>query len=110
MNTTPGPWLDVDGVGGTVEQFNGLLVVRQSGNNHHEIKQLLEMMRAAVKQTPTVGAKASRTPGSVGPVPMRHEVFQAKYAIMIHRDIAAIRDQILDGGLPRGKVYSEGIL
>ena len=109
MSTTSGPWIDVDGNGGTVEHFNGLLVVRQSDNNHREIKQLLEMMRAAVKQTPTVGTKAPRTLKSA-PVPSRPEPLGIQFARMIHRDIAAIRDQILDGGLPGGKAYSDGIL
>jgi hypothetical protein len=36
--------------GGSVEEFNGLLVVRASQDVHREIKNLLEMMREAAKK------------------------------------------------------------
>ena len=38
------------------------------------------------------------------------EPLGVQFAQMVRRDISVIRDQILDGGLPGGKSYSEGIL
>ncbi|HEX6987586.1 MAG TPA: trypsin-like peptidase domain-containing protein [Planctomycetaceae bacterium] len=52
QDTTSGPWFDVDGVGGTMTAFNGLLVVRQTEENHAEIQKLLDALREAGKQRP----------------------------------------------------------
>jgi S1-C subfamily serine protease len=49
---TPGPWLDTDGSGGTVTLFNGLLVVRQTEENHAEIQRLLDALREAGRGQP----------------------------------------------------------
>ena len=54
QKTTTGPWSDIDGTGGTMEEFNGLLVVRQTQSIHREIQELLDMLREAA------GAKPSR--------------------------------------------------
>jgi hypothetical protein len=50
MNSTEGPWEEIDGTGGTIAEFNGLFVVRQTQQVHREIKDVLKMMREAHKQ------------------------------------------------------------
>ena len=42
-----GGWEDIDGVGGTLEVFNGVLVVRQTDAVHRQIEELLTHLRAA---------------------------------------------------------------
>jgi len=49
---TPGPWVETDGTGGTITVFNGLLVVRQTEENHAELLKLLEALREAGRQRP----------------------------------------------------------
>ncbi len=50
-SSTSGPWFTEDGAGGTIEEFDGLLVIRQSQAVHREIEELLEMLRAANQET-----------------------------------------------------------
>ena len=50
IETTSGPWEEENGEGGTIKEFNGLLIVKQTQAVHREIKQLLEMMRAADRE------------------------------------------------------------
>ncbi|MCH7990261.1 MAG: hypothetical protein IID46_14060, partial [Planctomycetes bacterium] len=45
----PDSW-ELNGGYGTIEEFNGLLVVRASQEVHREIKNLLEMMREAAQE------------------------------------------------------------
>jgi hypothetical protein len=40
------PWLNIDGAGATIAEFNGLLIVTASHEAHGEIQQLLEKLRA----------------------------------------------------------------
>ncbi|QDT36474.1 hypothetical protein [Stratiformator vulcanicus] len=47
ITTTTGPWLAVDGIGGTLDQRQGLLVVYQSQRVHREIADLFRQLRAA---------------------------------------------------------------
>ena len=42
-----GGWEDIDGTGGTIEIFNGVLVVRQTDAVHRQIEELLTHLRAA---------------------------------------------------------------
>ena len=44
-NMTAGPWFDLDGVGGTLEFFRDILVVRQSHRMQREVAALLEAIR-----------------------------------------------------------------
>lgn len=50
MTTTEGPWEHINGNGGTITEFNGLLIVRQTQAIHAEIQELLEMMRIAASE------------------------------------------------------------
>ena len=55
------PWENIDGMGGTIEEFHGLLVIRTSREGHREIKELLDMMRTAGgEQPPRTGAAGGR--------------------------------------------------
>ncbi|MBT6487010.1 MAG: hypothetical protein HOK71_20365 [Planctomycetaceae bacterium] len=47
-----GPWMDIDGDGGKIEEFDGLFVIRQTQKSHREIKQLLDTLRATAKEQP----------------------------------------------------------
>ncbi|NOX53666.1 MAG: hypothetical protein GXP27_04370 [Planctomycetes bacterium] len=47
QNTTSGPWLDFDGVGGSVLVYDGLLIVWQNQKCQREIAELLEQIREA---------------------------------------------------------------
>ena len=49
---TSGPWFEVDGSGGTMSLFNGLLVIRQTEENHAEIQKLLDALREAGRGEP----------------------------------------------------------
>lgn len=49
QNETSGTW-ENEGGSGTIDPFNGLLVVRQTQQVHREIEQLLEMLREADRQ------------------------------------------------------------
>ncbi|MEX0702102.1 MAG: hypothetical protein WD069_08395 [Planctomycetales bacterium] len=45
-NETPGPWVDIDGVGGNATPFSpGLLVVWQTSENQSEIERLFALLR-----------------------------------------------------------------
>jgi hypothetical protein len=50
--STGGPWMKIDGSGGTIEEFDGLFVIRQTQKAHREIKQLLDTLRATAKEQP----------------------------------------------------------
>ena len=50
--STGGPWMKTDGDGGTIEEFDGLFVIRQTQKAHREIKQLLDTLRATAKEQP----------------------------------------------------------
>ena len=50
--STGGPWMDIDGDGGKIEEFDGLFVIRQTQKSHREIKQLLDTLRATAKEQP----------------------------------------------------------
>lgn len=70
---TPGPWFDIDGVGGTVTVFNGLLVIRQTEENHAETQKLLDALRAAGGQQPggsVTVPKDEPTPDPAGGAPV----------------------------------------
>ncbi|MEM9704401.1 MAG: hypothetical protein AAF907_18310, partial [Planctomycetota bacterium] len=42
-----GGWQDIDGEGGTIEHFNGLLAVRQTAAVHRQIEELLAALRSS---------------------------------------------------------------
>lgn len=65
QQTTSGPWFAEEGEGGTISAFDGLLVIRQTQAIHREVEQLLDMMRAAMKEQPRAKKPAKRQP----PVP-----------------------------------------
>jgi hypothetical protein len=50
--STAGPWMKIDGTGGTIEEFDGLFVIRQTQKAHREIRQLLDTLRATAKEQP----------------------------------------------------------
>ena len=52
QQTTSGPWFNTEGTGGSMMPFDGLIVVRQSGETHHEIQTLLDGLRAANQSGP----------------------------------------------------------
>lgn len=43
------PWLNIDGAGATIAEFNGLLIVTAGHETHAEIQQLLEKVRAVTR-------------------------------------------------------------
>ncbi|QDT36473.1 hypothetical protein [Stratiformator vulcanicus] len=43
------PWIEIDGVGGTIKHFDGLLIISQTEACHREIADLLEQLRGAGK-------------------------------------------------------------
>ena len=47
-----GGWLEIDGEGGSVEAFNGILVIRQTEDVHRQIAVLLAELRAAFEVRP----------------------------------------------------------
>jgi len=47
VSATPGPWNETKDDGGTISEFNGLLVVKQNYKNHRKIQQVLTMIRTA---------------------------------------------------------------
>lgn len=47
ISATSAKWEQVNAEGGTITEFNGLLVVRHSQATHREIERLLKMLRAA---------------------------------------------------------------
>ena len=47
QRTTSGPWMSTDGVGGTIDVFQGLLIVWQNQRVHREIADLLQQIREA---------------------------------------------------------------
>ena len=52
QQTTSGPWLEIDGTGGTMSLFNGLLVIRQTDDVHTEVQKLLDALREAGAKQP----------------------------------------------------------
>ena len=52
---TSGPWFNLDGVGGTMESAGNLLVVRQTGRVHAEIRTLLADLRAGIAESQANG-------------------------------------------------------
>ena len=51
QTVTSGPWLDIDGVGGSLAPLDGLLVVRQTEAVQTEIRALLDNLRHAKRET-----------------------------------------------------------
>lgn len=47
--TAPGPWVNTDGDGGTITEFNGLITVRHSQQMHEKISDLLKKLRKATE-------------------------------------------------------------
>jgi hypothetical protein len=45
QETAPGPWVEVDGEGGTISTIGTTLLVRASMENHQQIERLLEVLR-----------------------------------------------------------------
>lgn len=45
-DSTPGPWLEVDGEGGTISRIGTTLLVRASMENHQQIERLIEVLRS----------------------------------------------------------------
>jgi hypothetical protein len=45
QSSTPGPWLEIDGEGGTITTIGTTLLVRASLENHQQIERLLEVLR-----------------------------------------------------------------
>jgi len=61
----PESW-DTNGGYGSIEEFNGLLVVRTAQNVHREIEQLLKMMREVAKETTVRKKKSPQRGGGFG--------------------------------------------
>ncbi|MEM9701361.1 MAG: hypothetical protein AAF907_02805 [Planctomycetota bacterium] len=47
-----GPWEEISGEGGTIEEFHGVLTIRQTYAVHRQIKTLLTDLRTAFKEQP----------------------------------------------------------
>lgn len=54
LSATEGPWLDIDGVGGTNEVLGDVMFVRQSDAMHHEVGGLLSALRRHGRRTFTL--------------------------------------------------------
>lgn len=52
QNVTEGPWLDVDGLGGTISAISGQLVIRQTQTTHREIEALLNNLLHNLNESP----------------------------------------------------------
>lgn len=63
--STPGPWLDFDGVGGTLEDFDGLLIIRNTEQAHNEIQRILEGLREAGRTGPGSDVTVPNQEGAV---------------------------------------------
>ena len=50
QEATSGPWLETDGVGGTISEYGDMLVVRQMQDVHREIEEILGMLRKAADE------------------------------------------------------------
>ncbi|MEX0716861.1 MAG: hypothetical protein WD066_09750 [Planctomycetaceae bacterium] len=51
-NETAGPWIDVEGVGGSIDSFENVFVIRQTRRNHDEIAALLAALAEAAAAEP----------------------------------------------------------
>lgn len=66
--STPGPWFDLDGMGGTMKGFDGLLVMRNTEQAHGEIRRILDGLREAGRTGPGSDVTIPRHAGETGEV------------------------------------------
>ena len=60
------PWLNIDGGGATIAEFNGLLIVTASHEAHGEIQQLLEKLRVVTKSRKAPNKKVPESTHGTG--------------------------------------------
>jgi len=66
VSAIPEPWIENEDEGGSISEFNGLLIVSQNYQNHRKIQQLLQMIRTAHRLGPDDWAKTSASRKSRG--------------------------------------------
>ena len=87
--TTSGPWLDIDGDGGTITVFDGLLVVRQSDEVHGQIQKLLDALREADRKQP---GDSVTVPKDGAPVPLDEPADEEDAASNRTRDLSLLSE------------------
>jgi hypothetical protein len=65
--TGPDPWSDTDGEGGTISEFDGLVVVRHSQRVHRKVDDLLAKLREAKQKSPQRAPQRATAPATFAP-------------------------------------------
>ena len=63
--TAPAEWVSRDGTGGTITEYDGLLIVRHQPRVHHKIEELLEQIRSVRSKKAATAENAQSTPERV---------------------------------------------